>query len=64
VDAEYAALVLPVYVLLAVANPAVISAAHPLVEPRERARLLKDSGLPSLPLELLNGIFAATAVLH
>ena len=61
-DAEYAALVLPVYVGLAVANLAVISAAHPLLGPGERTRLFRESGLPSLPLELLNGIFAATAV--
>lgn len=62
-DAVYAGLVLPVYMLLAVTNLAVISAAHPLLEWDERARLFKESGLPSLPLELLNGIFAATAVL-
>ena len=62
-DAEYAALVLPVYVVLAIANLALISAFHPLLEPGERLRIFRESGLPTLPLELLNGIFAATAVL-
>jgi signal transduction histidine kinase len=61
-DTEYAALVLPVYVGLAFANLAVISAAHPLFGPGERIRLFRESGVPSLPLELLNGMFAATAV--
>ncbi len=62
-DAGYAALVLPVYVVLAVTNLGVISAAHPHFERVERRRLFKEYGVPSLPLELLNGIFAATAVL-
>jgi signal transduction histidine kinase len=62
-DAEYAALVLPVYVALAAANLALISAFHPLLEPGERTRIFRESGLATLPLELLNGFFAATAVL-
>ena len=59
--AEYAALVLPVYVVLTIANVAVISALHPLLEPGERGRVFRESGLPTLPLELLSGMFAATA---
>jgi signal transduction histidine kinase len=62
-DSAYAALVLPVYGLLAMLNLAVICAFHPLLQAGERARVFRESGLPTLPLELLNGIFAATAVL-
>lgn len=62
-DAEYAALVLPVYMVLAVVNLALIAAIHPLLDKGERVRAFWESGMPTLPLELLNGIFAATAVL-
>lgn len=62
-DAEYAALVLPVYGMLAVLNLAVIAGLHPLLQAGERVRVFRESGLPTLSLELLNGIFAATAVL-
>ena len=53
-DTEYALLVLPVYVGLAV-RTWLSSALRP---PRVRGRVLRESGLPSLPLELLNGIIA------
>jgi signal transduction histidine kinase len=62
-DPQYAILVLPVYAVLAVMNLVIITAFHPLLVPGERVRVFRESGLPTIPLELLNGIFAATAVL-
>jgi signal transduction histidine kinase len=62
-DSAYAPLVLPVYLLLLVANLAIVAAAAPGLTPEDRRRVFRDTGLPTIPLELLSGIMAAAAVL-
>ena len=46
---------MPTYVALATLNLGLVTVYHPGV----RARILRDTGLPSLPLELLSGLMAA-----
>jgi len=58
-DTAYALLVMPTYVALAMLNLGLVTAYHPGV----RSRILRDSGLPSLPLELLSGLMAGATVL-
>lgn len=55
----YALLVMPTYVALAMLNLGLVTAFHP----GARGRILRDSGLPSLPLELLSGLMAGATVL-
>jgi len=62
-DALYAALVPPVYVVLAAANLAMVVIGHPYIERADWRRTIRESGLPTLPLELVNAVLAATAVL-
>ena len=62
-DAVYAALVLPVYVVLAVANLLMVVVGHPYIDRADWGRTMKESGLPTLSLELVNAVLAATAVL-
>jgi signal transduction histidine kinase len=62
-DATYALIVLPVYLVLMAADLALIAATAPGLTPEGRRRVLIDIGLPTIPLELLSGIMAATAVL-
>jgi signal transduction histidine kinase len=62
-DALYAALVLPVYVVLAAANLIMVVVGHPYIEREDWGRTFKESGFPTLPLELVNAVLAATAVL-
>jgi signal transduction histidine kinase len=63
VDSGYAVLVLPVYVLLMVMNLALIAMTLPGLSLAGRRRVFRESGTPVIPLELLSGIMAATAVL-
>ncbi len=59
-DTAYALLVLPVYMLLAVLNLLLVA----LNNPREaRVRVIVDTGLPTAPLEVVNGMLAMAAVL-
>jgi signal transduction histidine kinase len=62
-DAEYALLVLPVYALLVSLNLAFVAALYPRLTGKERMRIFRDSGLPAVPLELVNGLMAVAAVL-
>jgi signal transduction histidine kinase len=61
-DAGYAVLVLPVYVLLMVLNLALVALTLPGFTFAVRRRIFRESGTPVIPLELLSGIMAATAV--
>jgi signal transduction histidine kinase len=58
-DTAYALLVMPTYVLLATLNLGLVTVNYPGV----RMRILRDTGLPSLPLELLCGLLAGVTVL-
>ena len=58
-DTAYALLVMPTYVALATLNLGLVTVYHPGV----RGRILRDTGLPSLPLELLSGLMAGATVL-
>lgn len=62
-DALYAALVLPVYVVLAATNLVMVVVGHPYIERADWGRTIREAGLPTLPLELVNAVLAATAVL-
>jgi signal transduction histidine kinase len=62
-DPVYAAVVLPVYVFLSVANLVMAVVGHPYIRPEDWRRTIKESGRPALPLELVNAVLAATAVL-
>jgi two-component system, NarL family, sensor kinase len=62
-DTGYALLVLPIYVLLMALNLALVAATYPGLTASARWRVLRDSGPPTIPLELLSGITAAAAVL-
>lgn len=59
----YAALVLLVYALLAVANLALIVFAHDGLPRGTRLSVFRETGVPSIPLELANGMLAAAVVL-
>jgi signal transduction histidine kinase len=62
-ETAYALLVMPVYCVLAALNLAMVVINHPGVERPARLRIFRDTGLPSLPLELLSGVMAGGAVL-
>lgn len=62
-DSGYALLVLPVYVLLMTLNLALVAATYPGLTASARRRVFRESGTPTIPLELLSGIIAAAAVL-
>jgi signal transduction histidine kinase len=62
-DSAYATLVFPVYLLLLAVNLAIVAVAAPGLTPAARRRVFRDTGLPTIPLELLSGIMAAAAVL-
>lgn len=62
-DSTYALLVLPVYLLLIGANLALVAATFPGLTPDARRRVFRETGAPTIPLELLSGILAAAAVL-
>jgi signal transduction histidine kinase len=58
-DTAYALLVMPTYVALAMVNLGLVTVYHP----GARRRILRDTGIPSLPLELLGGVMAGATVL-
>jgi signal transduction histidine kinase len=62
-DTAYALLVMPVYCGLAGLNLAMVVVQHPGTDLRARLRILRDTGLPSLPLEMLSSVIAGAAVL-
>jgi signal transduction histidine kinase len=61
-DTAYAVLVLPVYIVLAAINLVLVVAAHPTVASGSRRQVLRESILPSLPLELVNAVLTAVTV--
>ena len=60
-DSAYALLVLPIYILLSTLNLFLV-VADPRLVPGSRLRVIRESALPSLPLELLNGVLTCVAV--
>jgi signal transduction histidine kinase len=56
-DTIYALLVPPVYALLAALNLVLVAVA------RSNPRIIRETGLPAAPLELVHGVFAMAAVL-
>jgi signal transduction histidine kinase len=59
-DTAYALLVLPVYMLLSLLNLLLVALNHP----REaRRRVIFETGLPTAPFEVINGMLATAAVL-
>jgi signal transduction histidine kinase len=62
-DPVYAALVVPIYMALTVANLVMAVVGHPHIPREDWGRTIKEAGLPALPLELVNAVLAATAVL-
>ena len=61
-DTAYAVAVLPIYLLLAATNLALVAAWRPGLTLAERLRLVREPGLSAIPLELANGVLAAAAV--
>ena len=62
-ETTYALLVLPVYLVLVTANLTLVAATYPGLRPDARWRVVRETGAPTIPLELLSGIMAAAAVL-
>jgi signal transduction histidine kinase len=62
-DPAYAALALPIYMALTTANLVMAVVGHPQIPREDWGRTIKEAGLPALPLELVNAVLAATAVL-
>jgi hypothetical protein len=58
-ETAYALVVMPMYVAIAALNLALVTVGHP----GARGRIFRDSGLPSLPLQLLSGLMAGATVL-
>ena len=61
-DSAYALLVLPISVLLLALNLGVLAAPSPELDSDARRRLLRESGLPTLPYELMNALMATATV--
>jgi signal transduction histidine kinase len=61
-DTAYAVFVLPVYIVLATVNLVLVVAAHPTLASETRRQVLRESVLPSLPLELVNAVLTAVTV--
>jgi signal transduction histidine kinase len=61
-DTAYAVLTAPVYLLLASLNLGLVATTSPGLEGTDRRRVLLESGLPLLPIELLNTLMAAAVV--
>ena len=62
-DPAYAALALPIYMVLTALNLVMAVVGHPHIPREDWGRTIKEAGLPALPLELVNAVLAATAVL-
>lgn len=61
-DAAYALLVLPISVVVMVMNLGLLTAPSPELDSDARRRLLRESGLPTLPYELMNALMATATV--
>jgi signal transduction histidine kinase len=61
-DAGYALLVLPISVLLMALNLGLLAAPSPELDSDARRRLLRETGLPTLPYELMNALMATATV--
>ena len=62
-DTAYALLVPPVGLLLLALNLGLVAATDPGLPPAARRRVLSESALPTLPLELMNALMATATVL-
>jgi two-component system, NarL family, sensor kinase len=62
-DAAYALLVVPVNFVVAALNLGIVSATTPGLAPTERRGVLRESGVPALPVEILHAVMAAAVVL-
>jgi signal transduction histidine kinase len=62
-DAAYALLVAPVYLVVGGLNLALVAATTPDLLPSGRLRVVRESGVPALPLELVLALMATAAVL-
>jgi signal transduction histidine kinase len=61
-DAGYAALVLPIYVAMLPLNLFLVLSSHRELTIAEQRRVVRESALPSLPVELAAGLMATGAV--
>jgi signal transduction histidine kinase len=61
-DSAYALLVLPISLLVMALNLGLLAATDPQLNAAARRRLLRDSGLPTLPYELMNALMATATV--
>lgn len=61
-DGAYALLVLPISVLLMALNLGLLAAPSTELDADARRRLLRESGLPTLPYELMNALMATATV--
>jgi signal transduction histidine kinase len=62
-DTAYALLVPPVGLLLLALNLGLIATSDPGLPPPARRRILRESAVPTLPLELMNALMATATVL-
>ena len=62
-DPAYAALAFPVYLVLSAANLVMAVVGHPHIPREDWGRTIKEAGRSALPLELVDAVLAATAVL-
>jgi signal transduction histidine kinase len=62
-DAAYAALVVPIYIAMLPLNLVVVLSSHREITAAEQRRVLRESALPGLPLELAAALMATGAVL-
>jgi signal transduction histidine kinase len=62
-DTAYALLVPPIALLLLPLNLALVATTDPGLPPSARRRVLRESALPTLPLELMNALWATATVL-
>jgi signal transduction histidine kinase len=58
----YALAAMPIYCALAALNLAMV-VMNPAIDPKRRLRILRDTGLPSLPFELLSSVMAGAVIL-
>jgi signal transduction histidine kinase len=62
VNAAYAVLAVPIYVGLVALNLVLVVSSHPDLAPGTRLRAIRETGLPSLPLESVNAVMTTIAV--
>jgi signal transduction histidine kinase len=62
-DALYAVLVMPIYLVIAAVNLVVVGATPVGLPRRSGRRVLREAGIPTLALELVNGVLVAMTVL-